>query len=156
MAILNWIWDYLKDIGSSFTKTCKNLVLTSFFWVITIALAIMISMGVMIGTTLHNRPEQNMAKYWQNKGDTSFRQMSVFAKGIGIGTAPKVAEDEENYLTVDSLKTVRENIESKISENNQKSAKLKNKKDRADKQAKKYNVKAYYDYKDLIKKAKSK
>lgn len=132
MGILNWIKDYLKDIGSSFKKTSKNIVLTSFFWVIIVALALIISMSVMIFNTIHDRPEQNMAKYWQNKSETDFRQLSVFAKGEGYGSAPKTAPNSEDYLTLDSVKTIRESLDSKIADakknaNNKKKDKNKDK-----------------------------
>lgn len=130
MGILNWIKDYLKDIGSSFKKTSKNIVLTSFFWVIVVALALIISMSIVMFNTLHGRPDQNMAKYWQNKTETDFRQLTVFAKGEGYGTAPKTAPDSEDYLTLDSIETMRENLESKIEDASKKNDKGKKNKDK--------------------------
>lgn len=135
MAILNWIRDYLKDIGSSSKKFFRDIVLTSFFWVILIGLALIISTGILIGTTVDNRQEQNMAKYWQNGSEMSYRQMTVLAKGNSVGTGPKTASNEDDYLTLEGIKIIRDNIESKISENKKTSGKNDKKKNQKDKPA---------------------
>lgn len=135
MGIIEWIRDYLHDIGSSFSKTSKNIVLTAFFWVIVLGLAISIATGIMIGTQVHNRTEQTMATYWQNHSETNYRQMSVFAKGIGVGSSPKTATNSDDYLTLESIEVLRENIDAKISENKKKAEpKNKNAKDKKAKQ----------------------
>lgn len=115
MGIFNWIKDYWRDIRKSTGKTFKNVVLTAHFWVILIALGLIISMSVMIFGTLNARKDQNMAEYWQNGGKTEFRQLSVFAKGNRTDIyAPVVPFGENQSITKDEVAKIRKELQGTV------------------------------------------
>ena len=62
MGIINWLKDYWHDIKKSSGKTFKNVVLTAHFWVILIAVALMITSGILIFNTLNARRDQDLGK----------------------------------------------------------------------------------------------
>lgn len=134
-SVFGWFGDYAKDIGSSASNTGRNIVVSAFVWVIVAGLAICVSTGILMWNTIDARKEQQMNKYWQNNSETSYRQMSVFAKGMGAGTEPKHAiEGSNDYLTLKSIDTIRENLENKVAENAKKNNKVdKNNKKKQDK-----------------------
>lgn len=115
MGIINWIKDYWRDIRKSTGKTFKNVVLTAHFWVILVALGLIISMSVMIFGTLNARKDQNMAEYWQNGGKTEYRQMSVFAKGNRTDLyAPIVSLGENQSITKEDIVKVRKELQGTV------------------------------------------
>lgn len=121
--VFDWFKDFFLDIGSSTARTSRNIVLTSFFWVIILGLALSVSTGIVIWNTVDNRKDQQMAKYWQNNSEMAYRQMSVFGKGVGAVSFPKTAPNSTDYLTLESIATVRTNISNKITENSKNSSK---------------------------------
>jgi|GEM_PF-1659044 len=115
MGIINWIKDYWRDIRKSTGKTFKNVVLTAHFWVILIALGLIISMSVMIFGTLSARKDQNMAEYWQNGGKTEYRQLSVFAKGNRTDIyAPIVPLGENQSLSKKEITDIRKELQGTV------------------------------------------
>ncbi|MCR5617213.1 MAG: ABC transporter permease [Clostridiales bacterium] len=115
MGIINWIRDYWRDIRKSAKNTFKNVVLTAHFWVILIAVAIIISMSVMIFNTLNGRRDQYLNEVWQNGGKISYRQMSVFAKGNRVdNTYPLTSLGEGNSITLKDVEDIRESLQGTV------------------------------------------
>ena len=115
MGILDWIKDYWKDIRKSTGKTFKNIVLTAHFWVLLVAVGLMIAMGIIIFNLLDARSDQRMADYWQNNSETSYRQISVFSKTEKIGDKVPLYQDVEgNALSRDSIKDMRKALQGTV------------------------------------------
>ena len=114
MGIINWLKDYWHDIKKSSGKTFKNVVLTAHFWVILIAVALMITSGILIFNTLNARRDQDLGKIWQNDGKTSFRQMSVFAQGNRKDIYAPLEAIDEKSLTWKSVMDNENGIRKKL------------------------------------------
>lgn len=115
MGILDWIKDYWKDIRKSTGKTFKNIVLTAHFWVILIAVGLMVAMGIIIFNLIDARSEQRMAEYWRNDSENQYRQISVFSKPEKVGEKVPLYQDVEgNALSRESIKEMRKSLQGTV------------------------------------------
>ena len=119
MGILGWIRDYFRDIKKSTGKTFKNIVLTAHFWVILVAVVLIVSMTVIVVNLLSARKDQYMADYWQNGSKTYYRQLTVFAKANRTGlysplTALEGFDEDNPFLTSKNIEKMRKTLQGTV------------------------------------------
>ena len=114
------VTDYIKNEFTNFKTTygnrIKKIVLSAPFWIILVALFIGIFFGIRTYKALDARIEQNMARYWEAGGDTSYRQLTVFGRGVLSGeltSAPQYI-DNNSSIALSDISLIREKLQAVV------------------------------------------
>ena len=85
MAFINAIKRYWQETGIIFAGRFKKFVLTAPFWILIIAVAMLVTGIIRYNILTDARPEQYMAEYWGQDSSVSYRQLTVFSRGYRSG-----------------------------------------------------------------------
>ena len=115
MGIIRWIKDYFKETGDLNKKRFKKLVLSAHFWVILIALGLII-FGISRAAFLtYQRTDRNIAAVWQQGGTMGYRHVSVFAGG---DTSPIQYKDADSSLKRSDIILIRKALQNTVDSGN--------------------------------------
>lgn len=105
-----------KSTKNSFLESTRKFVLSVPFWVLIVSIVLLSVSIITTCTTLGERYDQRMAKYWQNNGDTRYRQMSVFARGADAApaNAPLIYIDEKTSICAQDVSLIRNSIQAAV------------------------------------------
>ncbi|MBQ4271385.1 MAG: ABC transporter permease [Clostridiales bacterium] len=113
MSVKSWIRDYFKETGDIGKRRFKKLVLSAPFWVITIALALIITGVVRYTVLTGNRADTRMAEVWSQGSDTPYRHVVVYARGARREgpTSPLSYIDQDVSLSRKDILTIRDSLQ---------------------------------------------
>lgn len=116
MAFINWIKKYFRDTGSSYARGFKRVVFTAPFWVLLISLVLIIVSVININLLKENRQDQNMADYWQQGSDITYRELSVYARGARSGgeMTPAMYINQEVSLKRSDIVLIRTSLQNVV------------------------------------------
>jgi len=116
MSVKSWIKEYFKETGSIGKKRLKKLVLSAPFWVITIALALIIAGVVRYAVLTGNRSDTRMAGVWGQGSQTPYRHVVVYARGARREgpTSPLSYIDQDVSLSRKDILTIRDTLQNVV------------------------------------------
>lgn len=82
MGFLNAFKNYWKETGRIYARNFKRIVITAPFWILAASLALSATGIIRYKVLIEPRHDQYMADYWGEGSEVSFRQLTVFARGI--------------------------------------------------------------------------
>ena len=116
MSFKSSVREYFRESGRLNKNRLKKMVLNAPFWFIVIAL-VLIGFGVCRILVLTDaRPEQYMAEVWGQGGSSSYRQVSVFARGTRATgeTSPMMYVDENTSLRKTDIPIIRQSLQDAV------------------------------------------
>lgn len=116
MSFKSSVREYFRESGRLNKNRFKKMVLNAPFWFIIIAL-VLIGFGVCrILVLTDSRPEQYMAEVWGQGGASSYRQVSVFARGTRATgeTSPMMYVDENTSLRKTDIPIIRQSLQNAV------------------------------------------
>ncbi|MBR6484621.1 MAG: ABC transporter permease [Clostridiales bacterium] len=116
MSVKSWLKDYFKETGDLGKKRLKKLVLSAPFWVITIALALIITGIVRYAVLTGNRADTRMAQIWSQGSETPYRHVVVYARGARREgpESPLSYLDQEVSLSRKDILTIRDSLQNVV------------------------------------------
>lgn len=120
MVILKWIKEYLSESWTISKRRIKKMVLAAPFWVIVIALILIITGAVRAAVITSQRSERNIAEIWSQGGETGYRHVSVFARGARSEgeTSPFRYIDADNSLKRSDIILIRTALQNTVDSGN--------------------------------------
>src|SRR5574344_177851 len=120
MAFKDSIKEYFRDTGKINRERFRKFVLNAPFFVLLAAVVLIVIGLVGAGKLKAAREDQNMAKYWQQGASTTYRQMSVYARGArnGDSTAPLTYVDTDISLKKSDVSLIRTALQGVVNSTN--------------------------------------
>lgn len=112
MAFKDAFKQYWLDTGTLNVRRFKRFVLSAPFWILIIAAALIATGIIRYNILIDNRPEQYMADIWSQESNVSYRQLSVFARGVrSTGTLPVLLSSADVSITRADVATMRKELQ---------------------------------------------
>lgn len=119
MAFINAIKRYWQETGIIFAGRFKKFVLTAPFWILIIAIAMLVTGIVRYNILTDARQEQYMAELWGQDAATGYRQLTVFSRGYRSGgSIPVPIYSQGVSLKKADINTIRTNLQSVVDAGN--------------------------------------
>ncbi len=119
MAFINAIKRYWQETGIIFAGRFKKFVLTAPFWILIIAVAMLVTGIIRYNILTDARPEQYMAEYWGQDSSVSYRQLTVFSRGYRSGgSIPVPIYTQGVSLKKADINAIRNNLQSVVDSGN--------------------------------------
>ena len=116
MGFINWVKQYFQDTGNSYKRGFKRLVFAAPFWVILISVVLIFVGFIRIGILKYNRADQNMAEYWEQGSNVTYRELSVYARGSRNAgeTSPLMYINQDISLKKSDVNLIRTDLQTVV------------------------------------------
>ncbi len=115
MAAFNSVKTYFGNVHNKNKEKATKFILALPVWIILIAIALLVT-GFVRNSKINNRADNDMAAYWSQGSNTSYRHMVAFARGTradGI-EAPPIYIDQDVSIRKADISNIRTSLQSVV------------------------------------------
>ncbi len=114
MSVINNIKSYISGVHNNNKAKALKFILAVPTWIILIAVFLIV-FGVIRNSIIYSRPENDMASYWEQGSEMTYRHMVAFARGVraeGIDSPPLYASSDISLhkLDIPLIRTELQNV----------------------------------------------